>query len=96
MRTSEPAVPRTEPRIRVGLPLRLRFGWADCEEAKVSTVDMSERGLRVHWHAPLRLGMNVTAIFESKPDDVRLYRVLWVHETKSPTPGFDIGLEIRL
>jgi hypothetical protein len=69
------------------------MGWKDAEEAKVSIVDMSERGLRVRWRAPLRLGMEVKAF---SPDDVKVYRVMWVREAESSEHGFDIGLELRL
>jgi len=87
---------RTGPRIRVGLPLRLRFGWKDSGEVKASTIDMSERGLCVRQHAPLRRGMEVKAILESTPDDVKVYRVVWVREAESSERGFDIGLELKL
>jgi len=54
---------RAGPRIRVALPMRLRFGWNYSEEAKASIVNMSERGLCVRWRAPLRWGIEVKAIF---------------------------------
>jgi hypothetical protein len=96
MKTSGFWDPRTDPRIHVGLPVRLRFGWKDCEEVKALIVDMSERGLCLRWHAPLRLGMEVKAILESTPDDVKVYRVVWVREAESSEHGFDIGLELKL
>jgi hypothetical protein len=96
MKTSGSQHGRTDTRIRVGLPLRLRFGWNDCEEVKASIVDMSERGLCVRWRAPLRLGMEVKAILESAPDDVKVYRVLWVRKAEPPEHGYDIGLERKL
>jgi hypothetical protein len=86
---------RTGPRIHVGLPVLLRSGWEDSEEAKASIVDISERGLSVHWHGPLRLGMEVKVILESAPDDVKVYRVVWVREAESSEHGFDIGLELK-
>jgi hypothetical protein len=97
MKTSGFSHRRTGPRIRVDLPLRLRFvGWKDSEEAKTSIVDMSERGLCVRQHTPLRWGMEVKAILESTPDDVKVYRVVWVREAESSERGFDIGLELKL
>jgi hypothetical protein len=76
--------------------VQLRFGWKYSEEAKASIVNMSERGLCVRWHAPLRLGTEVKAILESTPDDVKVYRVAWVREAESSERGFDIGLELKL
>ena len=95
MKTSVSSDRRTDPRIRVGLPIRLRFGWEDSEEANASIVSISERGLSVHWHRPLRLGMEVKAILESAPDDTKVYRVVWVREAESSEHGFDIGLELK-
>jgi hypothetical protein len=96
MKTSGFLLSRSAPRIRVATPVRLRFGWRYSEEAKASIVDMSERGLCVRWHAPLRLGMEVKAFLESTPDDVKVYRVVWVRESESSERGFDIGLELKL
>jgi hypothetical protein len=87
---------RAGPRIRVALPVRLRFGWNNSQEVNASSLDMSERGLCVRQRAPLREGIEVKAIFESTPDDVKVYRVVWVHEAKSFERAFDIGLELKL
>jgi len=95
MKTSGLSNQRSAPRIRVGLPVRLRFGWEDSEEAKASIVSISERGLSVRWHSPLRLGLEVKAILESAPDDTMVYRVVWVREAESSERGFDIGLELK-
>ena len=59
-------------------------------------VDISERGLCVREHAPLRLGMEVKAFLESTPGDVKVYRVVWVREAESSAPRYDIGLELKL
>jgi len=96
MKPSRFSVPRAGPRIHVGSSVRLRFGWKDSEEAKASIVDMSERGLCVRWHAPLRMGMEVKAIFENAQDDAKLYTVVWVRAAESSEHGFDIGLELKL
>jgi hypothetical protein len=96
MKTSGFLDRRTGPRIRVGLPLRLRFGWKESEEVKASSLDMSERGLCVRQCAPLRGGIEVKAIFESTPDDVKVYRVAWVREAESFERAFDVGLELKL
>ncbi len=96
MHTSRFSVPRTDPRIRVGLPVRLRFGWKESEETRASIIDVSERGLRVCCHAPLRMGMEVKAIFEDSPDDAKLYIVVWVRDSESSAHAFDIGLELKV
>ena len=87
---------RIGPRIRVGLPLRLRFGWRDSGDVKASMVDISERGLRVREHAPLRFGTEVKVIPESTPDDAKVYRVVWMRQAESSAPRYDIGLELKL
>ena len=63
---------------------------------KASSLDMSERGLCVRHGAPLRWGIEVKAILESTPDDVKVYRVVWVRKAESSTHGFDIGLELKI
>ena len=39
--------------------------------------------------------MEVKVILESAPDDVKVYRVVWVREAESSEHGFDIGLELK-
>ena len=94
MKTLGSSIPRSERRMRLGLPVRLRFGWGDSEEAKGSIVDISERGMSVQCHGPFRLGMEVKAILESAPDDIKVCRVVWVREAESSEHGYDIGLEL--
>ncbi len=89
------SVPRTDPRIHVGLPVRLRFGWKESEEVSASIVDISERGLCVCCHAALRMGTEVKAIFEGTPDEGKLYIVVWVRDSQSSEHAFDVGLELR-
>lgn len=96
MKTSGFSDARAGPRIRVALPVRLRFGWNNSQEVNASSLDMSERGLCVRQCAPLRGGIEVKAIFESTPDDVKVYRVVWVRESESSERGFEIGLELKL
>ena len=86
---------RTEPRIHVRLPGRLRFGWNHSNETKATIVDISERGMSVHCQGPLRLGMEVKAVLESAPDDVKVYRVVWSREAKFFRHGFNVGLELK-
>ena len=89
------SIARTEPRIHVRLPGRLRFGWKLSDETKATIVDISERGMSVHCQGPLRLGMEVKAVLESAPDDVKLYRVVWSREAEFLRHGFNVGLELR-
>ena len=95
MNSSGFSIPRTEPRIHVRLPGRLRFGWKLSDETKATIVDISERGMSVHCQGPLRLGMEVQAILESAPDDVKVYQVVWYREAESSDHGFNVGLELR-
>ena len=95
MNSSGFSIARSGPRIRVGVPGRLRFGWKQSEETKASIVDISERGMSVHCQGPLRLGMEVKAVLESAPDDVKVYRVVWSHEAEFLRHGFNVGLELK-
>ncbi len=95
MKISDISNLRSGPRIRVDLPVRLRFGWRDSEEARASIINISEHGLCAHWHGPLQLGMEVKAILERAPYDVMVYRVVWVREAESSGHGYEIGLELK-
>ena len=89
------SIPRTEPRIHVRLPGRFRFGWNHSNETKATIVDISERGMSVHCQVPLRLGMEVKAVLESAPADVKVYRVVWSREAEFFDHGFNVGLELK-
>jgi hypothetical protein len=39
--------------------------------------------------------MEVKAILESAPDDVKVYQVVWYREAESSDHGFNVGLELR-
>jgi hypothetical protein len=39
--------------------------------------------------------MEVKAILESAPDDVKVYRVAWFREAESSDHGFNVGLELK-
>jgi hypothetical protein len=95
MKTTEISNHRSGPRMRVGLPVLLRFGWRDSEEEKGSIVDISERGLCVHCHGPLRLGMKVKVILEGASDNVKVYHVVWVRKAESTGQAHYIGLELK-
>ena len=94
MKTPGSSIPRSEPRMHLGLPVLLRFGWRNSEEAKASIINISERGMSVQCHGPFRLGMEVEAILESAPDDAKVYRVVWVRQAESSEHGYDIGFEM--
>jgi c-di-GMP-binding flagellar brake protein YcgR len=95
MNNSGFSIPRTAQRIRVRLPVRLRFGWKHSEETKASTVDISEQGMSVRCRAALRLGMEVEAILDSAREDLKVYRVVWSREAESSDHGFSVGLELK-
>jgi hypothetical protein len=39
--------------------------------------------------------MEVKAVLESAPDDVKVYRVVWSHEAEFLRHGFNVGLELK-
>lgn len=96
MNSSGIEIPRTEPRIGIRVPVLLRFGWKYSEETKASTVDMSERGMSVHCQGPLRMGMDVRAIFEKCAEDLKVYRVVWSRNAESFRQGFNVGLALKV
>ncbi len=95
MKSPEFSVPRHDPRIHVGLPVRMRFGWKGSEEIEASIIDISERGLHVRCHAPLLLGSEVEVVFEGAADKAKPYHVVWVRETESTQQIFEIGLQLK-
>ena len=86
---------RTEPRVSLSVPGRLRFGWKHSDETRATIVDISERGMSVRCQGPLRLGMEVKAVLESAPDDVKVYHVVWFHEAEFSEQGFTAGLQLE-
>ena len=52
--------------------------------------------MSVRCEGPLRLGMEVKAILESAPEDVKVYHVVWFREAESSEQGFNAGLELIL
>ncbi len=86
---------RQHPRINVDLPARLRFGWNGSEEVVASIVNMSECGLCVHCHSPLRNGLEVEVILRDAQDPPKVYRVAWVRETALAPKDFSIGMALK-
>ncbi len=89
------SIPRNDPRIYVDLPVRLRFGWKWSEEMDATVVDISDRGLCVRGHAPLRLGLEVAVILAGDEDNAKHYTVLWVRDSVSKPHAVDIGLQLK-
>ena len=95
MNSSEFSMSRSDPRIRLGVPGRLRFGWKHSAETEASIVDISKSGMCVHCEAQLGLGMEVKAILGNAREDLKLYRVVWFRNAESSEHGFDVGLELK-
>ena len=83
---------RGEDRINIGLPVTLRVGWRGGLVAHASTVDLSERGLRLRADFALQPGQAVEAI--EGMGDHRTYRVVWVSESAAGYSGYEVGLEL--
>lgn len=88
--------PRNDPRIYVGLPVEMKFGWKGCESLSASVVDISEQGLRVRCPSPLRLGLEVEVVFEKDAENAKTYRVVWVRDAQTTPHAFEIGLTLKL
>ena len=95
MRNPAFAIPRNEPRIRVDVPVRLRFGWKWSEEIGAEAIDISNQGMCVRCRAPLRLGLDVEAVLAGRMDDAKYYRVVWVRDSASTPHAFDIGFALN-
>jgi hypothetical protein len=77
------------------LPVRLQFGWQNSEETTATIVDIFALGISVHCEAPLLLGMEVTAVLEGAPDDLKVYRVVGYCEAESADHGFNVGVALH-
>ena len=86
--------PRVEERKNVELPVALRVGPRSVSVAQASTVDLSQRGLRLRADFPLREGQGIQAIVNHGMKGARTYRVVWVHESGAGYPGYEVGLEL--
>ena len=95
MNSSGFSISRCDPRTRLGVPGRLRYGWKHSAETKASIVDISKSGMCVHCEAQLGLGMEVKAILGNAREDLKLYRVVWFRKTESSDHGFIVGLELK-
>lgn len=94
MKNTHFSSPRHHPRIRVDLPVQLRFGWKGSETLEGTVIDISEQGLGVRCRAPLRMGTEVKVVIGGDPNEARTYRITWVRDSTSAPHAFDIGLEL--
>ena len=85
---------RQEERINVALPVTLLMGWRGSLEVRASTVDISERGLRVRAIIPFRLGQDLGAIVDEGTGHAKSYRVVWVRQLESGHSRYEAGLEL--
>src|SRR5579863_2797573 len=86
---------RREERIFVSLPITLRTGWKGCMVSRGSTVDLSERGVRVRIKVPFRLDQEVQVEGTGGGDtEAKCYRVVWLRDTGVGHSTFDAGLEL--
>ena len=90
------SIARREDRIFVSLPVTLRTGWKGCMVSQGSTVDLSERGVRIRVKGPFRLGQDVQLTRGSDEDtEAKCYRVVWIRDTGAGQSTYDAGLELR-
>ena len=89
------AIPRSEPRIHVNLPVRLRFGWKWSEEITAEATEISAQGMRVRWNSPLRLGLDVEAALAGGTEKAKCYRVIWVRDADSEPHVFEMGFALN-
>jgi len=85
---------RVEDRINIGLPVTLRVGRRGGLVAHASTVDLSERGLRLRADFALRPGQAVEAMVNEGMGGPGTYRVVWVSESEAGYSGYEVGLEL--
>ena len=85
---------RGEERKNIELPVALRVGSRGGLVAQASTVDLSQRGLRLRANFPLRMGQGIEAIVDEGTGGARSYRVVWVSESGAGYSGYEVGLEL--
>ena len=88
-------VSRREDRIFVTLPVTLRIGWGGATVVNGSTVDYSQRGLRVRANVPFRVRQDVEVIVSDNCTLAGNYSVMWVHEPDQGQFLYEAGLEIQ-
>ena len=86
---------RAEERINVALPVTLKTGWGGSVVSQASTVDLSQRGMRLRANIPLRLGQGLLAIVSEDTIHAKIYRVVWVRQLESGHSTYEAGLEVQ-
>ena len=86
---------RREKRINITLPLALPLGRESSWVAPASTVDLSQRGLRLRSNISFRPGQDIQVIVNQGTSDASSYRVAWVRILESGNSRFEVGL-VRL
>jgi hypothetical protein len=61
---------------------------------QASTVDLSQRGMRLRANIPLRLGQGLLAIVSEDENHAKTYRVVWVRQLESGHSTYEAGLEV--
>lgn len=93
MNRSSTMVSRREERIYVSLPVILQSGVRGGFESDATTIDFSERGLRLRTRAPLNLGEDVGVVVHGQSvSPGRPYRVVWVRGSNPERPEYEVGL----
>ena len=87
-------ISRREQRIYLNLPVTLRTGWQGTTVVNGSTVDYSERGLRVRANAPFEVRQDVEVIVSHNPQLSRKYSVMWVRDPIYGRSFYEVGLEV--
>ena len=62
--------------------------------AQASTIDLSQRGLRLLANFALRPGQDIEAILYAGASDGKFYRVVWVRKSESGHTEYEAGLEL--
>ena len=94
METAVPFSTRNNQRVSRTLPITLLLDYKDSEiEHAASTVNMSERGLRIQTWAQLTCGQTLEVLTENTGSRLAHCRVVWVHQ-QDANPPFEAGLEI--
>ena len=86
---------RREERINITLPLALPLGREGGWVAPASTVDISQRGLRLRSNISFRPGQEVRVIVNQGTSGASSYRVVWARILESDNPRCEAGL-VRL
>lgn len=94
METAVPFSTRHNQRVPRTLPITLLLDFKDSEiEHAASTINMSERGLKIQTWVELTRGQTLEVLTENSGSRLAHCRVVWVHH-QDANPPFEAGLEI--